>query len=255
MVCAATRGSAAAWKVDAFSPVAWSPDGRRIAYVRAPWRFRASWLRGADRSRRTIEILDLLAGGMQIAVSEEELGDALAWTSRNALVYSLLTRIPNQTDGGLWSLQLDAEGKPAGSTAALPAREVTAQISATADGRFLAAARGFSPWHIRRDKAPAATVATRTASGAASRNSPASRSSRETSWYDRWARSFRPGRRVPRFRRLTLIRSLAEGGGGESDGFWVIGQSFSGIRANRRYSWQNHHSRQMNAHGLLIASR
>ena len=123
---------------DTFSPVAWAPDGRRLAYVRIVDFSAAFFVAGTN-----IEIVDLASGQSKVVLSKQGLGPALTWTQAGRLMYSLQEPPPNQNDFNLWWLQLDARSAlPLGTgTRVTSDRGWAAEVSATKDGELLALRR------------------------------------------------------------------------------------------------------------------
>ncbi len=118
-----------------FSPVAWAPDGLRLAYVRATY--------FSHRSETHIEIADIASGQTEVVLSKPGLGPVLTWTGAGRLIYSLPEPPPNQNDFNLWWVQLDARiARPLGSgTRVTSDRGEAAELSVTADGKLLALRR------------------------------------------------------------------------------------------------------------------
>jgi Tol biopolymer transport system component/DNA-binding winged helix-turn-helix (wHTH) protein len=115
-----------------FSPVAWAPDGRGLAYVRTTY---------LSHSLETkIEIADIGSGQTEIVLSKPGLGPALSWTQAGRLIYSLQEPVPNRNDFNLWWVQLDSRtGRPLGpSTRVTRDRGLAAGLSASKDGKLLA---------------------------------------------------------------------------------------------------------------------
>jgi len=83
---------------------AWSPDGRRLAYVLA------TYVPGTIAGLHVqIEILDFSTNQASAVLSESRLGPGLAWTPDNRLLFSMTELPPNQQDSNLWSLTLSPQ--------------------------------------------------------------------------------------------------------------------------------------------------
>ena len=120
---------------ESFGPVAWAPDSKRFIYVHSGDSFRSS--------NKQIEAYDLASGRSSVVVSDDRLGDDLAWTNAGRLIYSLHEPEPNYSDSNLWFTQLDPNtGLPSGSPARITNdRADVAGISMTADNKRLAVRR------------------------------------------------------------------------------------------------------------------
>ena len=122
---------------------AWSPDGRRIAYVMG------SYAPEQWQAESSVVLLDLDSGQQETIFSRAssqapiyanmELGPGLVWTPDNHLVYSLSEAPPNQSDSNVWSIPLDSHGRVVGTAQRLTATpdEVSA-LSASADSKRIA---------------------------------------------------------------------------------------------------------------------
>ncbi len=125
---------------DRFGPVAWAPEGQRIAYVR---------LRGtAATSQFLIEIRDLRTGKSAVVDSDPRLNleaemlnwqPAVSWTHDGRVVFALHEEHPN-VDSNAWAIRVDPEtaepkGKPTRLTNGPGA---ISSFSITADGKRLA---------------------------------------------------------------------------------------------------------------------
>ena len=128
-------GGTEAERRDHFSPVAWAPDGRALAYVRTAY--------FSYTSTENIEIANIASGQTEVVLSKPGLGPALSWTPAGRLIYSLQEPPPNQNDFNLWWVQLDARtGRSVGSSTRLTSdRGQAAELSATTNGRLLALRR------------------------------------------------------------------------------------------------------------------
>jgi len=110
---------------DLFGAVAWSPEGKRIAYTRA----RFDYGYGA---KGVIEILDAKgkhasspAPSITPALSLAGLGGPLAWAPDGRLIFSLYEARPRQLDSNLWWVGLDRQSK-----AILPPARLTNDLGA-----------------------------------------------------------------------------------------------------------------------------
>jgi len=124
-----------------FSPVAWAPDGRGLAYVRTTY---------LSHSLETkIEIADIGSGRTEIVLSKPGLGPALSWTQTGRLIYSLQEPVPNRNDFNLWWVQLDSgtAGTRGPSTRVTSDRGLAAGLSVSKDGKLLA----FRRWALQND--------------------------------------------------------------------------------------------------------
>ena len=119
-----------------FGPVAWSPDGNRIAFVRTT-------VHASGASERKLEIDDLQSGRLNVVLSNPNLMWLVAWPREASLVYALSEDAPNQKDMNLWEVQLDPRtAKIRGSAARLTTgRGWIVELNNTADGKILAVRR------------------------------------------------------------------------------------------------------------------
>jgi DNA-binding winged helix-turn-helix (wHTH) protein/Tol biopolymer transport system component len=115
-----------------FGPVAWSPDGKRIAFIRTT-------VHASGASERRLEIDGLQSGRLDVLLSNPNLMWLVAWPRETSLVYPLSEDAPNQKDMNLWEVQLD----PRTATISGPALRVTSgrgwivALSNTRDGKIL----------------------------------------------------------------------------------------------------------------------
>ena len=129
---------------DMFGPVAWSPDGRLLAFLRFTY-----WA-GFKDARASLWIIDPQGGSVSDLLSDPHLGEALAWAPGNRLVYSLSEPLPNQGDSNLWALTIDprnarALGQPVQLTSG-PDKKLS--VSLSADGKQLTFLRWRGEPHV-----------------------------------------------------------------------------------------------------------
>jgi Tol biopolymer transport system component/DNA-binding winged helix-turn-helix (wHTH) protein len=118
---------------DVFGPPVWSPDGKRLAYMRGKFATGIPWI------RCQLEILNVASGERHVLLSSVGLGPTIAWAPDGRIIYSLSEAVPNQNDSNLWALQLDESGRVAGSAIRLTRGTGEASaISVTTDGKRLA---------------------------------------------------------------------------------------------------------------------
>ena len=118
---------------DSCESVVWSPDGYRIAFIRAVYR------KGWEEAAVSLGIYDLLSGKTNYILSNSRLRAALAWSADRRLVYSLSELPPNQNDSNLWAINVDARGNQAWGQ---PVRltngpDAKGRASVSADGKRL----------------------------------------------------------------------------------------------------------------------
>ena len=118
---------------DLLGTVAWAREGNRIAYVRY----------SAENAVGRIETFDPKTGKTATILSAAGLGREIVWTAAGRLIYCLHETQPNQSDGNLWSLQVDPKsGRPITQPVRITNdREDIRSISVTSDGERIAALR------------------------------------------------------------------------------------------------------------------
>ncbi len=116
-----------------FGAVAWSPDGKRIAYYQSAYHF------GMMPFDNRIKTLDLATRKTALLLSDPHLGPGLAWTRPGRLIYAMTEAPPNQNDSNLWSLPIDARtGRATGSASRITRQPgYIRSVTVTADGKKL----------------------------------------------------------------------------------------------------------------------
>jgi eukaryotic-like serine/threonine-protein kinase len=123
---------------DRFGPVAWSPDGQQIAYVR---------LHG--ESHFFIETRNLQTGkpkvlqadpGLNLGVAVFAWQPVVSWTRNGRVLFALHEPHPNEHDSNAWAIRLDTRtGEPSSKTIRLTSGPgAISSFSITADGRQFA---------------------------------------------------------------------------------------------------------------------
>ncbi len=117
---------------DFFGSVAWSPDGTRIAYTAA------HFVVGIG-TKSAIEIFNPSTPKRQIMMAPPRIGQWIAWTADNRLIYSLEEPSPNQSDSNLWAVQLNSNGEPSSAPVQLTSEAgAVGPITLAAGGKRLA---------------------------------------------------------------------------------------------------------------------
>ena len=120
-----------------FSPVAWAPDGRRVAYVRTT----ITLYNAAERrATRKIEVGDPSTGKFEVVLSDPRLESPLGWLNDNSLLYVLQQPAPSQNDFSLWRMRLHPKtGSSVGPGVQLMSGHGSVvQLSVTKDGKSVA---------------------------------------------------------------------------------------------------------------------
>ncbi|HJZ66471.1 MAG TPA: winged helix-turn-helix domain-containing protein [Candidatus Acidoferrum sp.] len=85
----------------------WSPDGKRIAYIRSIWAYNAR--------RRSLEVNEWQSKSAQTIFSDDHLSDVVHWLSDGRLVYALgNVKTSSRQDSILWVASLEPSGKISG---------------------------------------------------------------------------------------------------------------------------------------------
>ncbi len=109
----------------------WSPDGKRIAYVRTKWAYNAP--------TRSVEVNEWQNASAETLFSDSRLGPALHWLPDGRLTYALGTQqSSSRGDSSVWMVSLSQTGK-----FSEPPKHITqgngsiTQITGSADGKVL----------------------------------------------------------------------------------------------------------------------
>ena len=116
-----------------FGPPAWSPDGKRLAFVRTKYGAGMPWVRGQ------LEIFNLATRETNVLVATPTLGSTVAWAPDGRLIYSLDEPPPNQNDSNLWTVLPDIPGRVRATATRLTRGPGLARLAGiTSDGKRLA---------------------------------------------------------------------------------------------------------------------
>ncbi len=116
---------------DRFLQVQWSPDGKRVGYLKSR--------SDADKSEAALETVPLTGGIGSTILTAPELR-SFCWSSDGRIIYSMQEPPPNDRDMNLWELRVDALGVKASGAP----RRITSwaglsvlDLSASTDGKQL----------------------------------------------------------------------------------------------------------------------
>jgi Tol biopolymer transport system component/DNA-binding winged helix-turn-helix (wHTH) protein len=127
-----------------FGQLVWSPDSSRFAFTRYVYR---PGYRDGDVS---LGICDPASNRVDFVLSTRRLGETVAWTADNRMVYSLSEPPPNQRDSNLWVQQVDTRaGKLIGEPRRLTnGPDVKTGLSFAAAGKRLTFLRRSGEPHL-----------------------------------------------------------------------------------------------------------
>lgn len=135
---------------DTFGPAAWSPDSRKLAFIR--YIFQS----GSTQAKGALEIYNADTGTTNSILSASGVDASLAWTHDNRLIYSLREPPPNRRDSNLWAVPVDgrtgAVRGPAQRLTDSPERKTLVSVSDS--GKALAYVRMSLYAHIYVAKMP-----------------------------------------------------------------------------------------------------
>jgi len=120
---------------NSFGPPTWSPDGKRIAFVRSKYH-PGSW--GSDSQ---IETLALASGKTDVVIQTPGLLGALAWMKDDRLIYATMASPrPTPGDSSLWAIRMYGPNNPKfrGPVRLAGGPGYVASISLSANGNRLA---------------------------------------------------------------------------------------------------------------------
>src|SRR5215469_15678551 len=123
--------------------ITWSPDGSKIAYTMATVTY-------GYGTKGTIAVVDLknmpsTTGHLHsnVVLSVNGLQAPIKWASDGRIIYALQEQRPRQEDSNLWSIQLNAQGKPSGEPVRLTNDQGSVlSISASSDSQRLVYVKG-----------------------------------------------------------------------------------------------------------------
>lgn len=109
----------------------WSPDGKRIAYVRTTWSYNARTC--------SVEVNDWQKSSAETLFSDGRLTPALQWLPDGHLIYALgNVTTSRRQDSSLWMVPVEQSGKITGRPKRIgPGHGRIAQVDGSADGRAL----------------------------------------------------------------------------------------------------------------------
>jgi Tol biopolymer transport system component/DNA-binding winged helix-turn-helix (wHTH) protein len=129
----------------------WSPDGKRIAYVRTALAYNAP--------TRSVEVNEWENGTAQTVISDNRLSTALHWLPDGRLIYALdVPRTSGPGDSSVWAVSLPKGGKTLESPKRIAeGYGAISQVDGSADGNVLVC--------LRENWSPSTYIGTLTADG------------------------------------------------------------------------------------------
>jgi DNA-binding winged helix-turn-helix (wHTH) protein/Tol biopolymer transport system component len=83
-------------------PPAWSPDGRKLAYLKIVY------TPGYSDESVTLETLDLVNNKTEVVLSDYKLQAGVAWTPDGRILFSRIDEPPNAAQSNVWALRVDS---------------------------------------------------------------------------------------------------------------------------------------------------
>jgi Tol biopolymer transport system component/DNA-binding winged helix-turn-helix (wHTH) protein len=129
---------------DYIGAVAWSPDNRKLAFVRYIYQ------PGFYEGQGSLGIYDFATGTVKYLLYDPGLEESVAWTKDDRVIYSLYEPRPNNRDSNVWAVPVDPQTGgvrgPAQRLTEGPDRKVLASVSE--DGKALSYLRVSTRSHI-----------------------------------------------------------------------------------------------------------
>ena len=116
-----------------YSSLAWSPDGKRIAFFEYANHF------GRDQGDVSLAICDPASGHVEVLKENPRFVPGLNWTRDGRLIFSLSEPPPNRADSNLWAQKMDARSyKPIGEAVRLTdGPDSKSRVTLSSNGRRL----------------------------------------------------------------------------------------------------------------------
>jgi Tol biopolymer transport system component/DNA-binding winged helix-turn-helix (wHTH) protein len=123
-----------------FGTIAWSPDGRKIAYTTAKFVY-------GQETKGFLQVVDLRTKtsnqGPTSLLSLYGLNAAMTWSGDGRLIYSVAEARPRQSDANLWSVRFNRQMKLEGQPERLTNDQgVVYSVSSSGDGRRIVYLKG-----------------------------------------------------------------------------------------------------------------